>query len=345
VTSQPPTESRPASQFTAPLRELAALVLVGATAVLLFVAIIGLIPDNRRFPVDYLDYASIRFNNFVNLEVILFPLVAVLLATHLEPKVGRARLITAAALVELVVAGFFGLLFGTFIGFIGDVTDGSGRGALEALLSRVALLAVLGVALYAVLRIWLGLYHVPRPKPAPSQPGVYGQPHPHPQSQPQSQGQGQSGYTQGYGQPQHAQPQHAQPPAYGQPQYGQPQYGQPPAYGQPQYGQPSAYGQPSPYGQPPAHGQPAYGQQINPPPYAPPSPAPPAGSPPAPPAGSPPAPPAPVPQAPAEESPRVPQHGGQPEDPSRTQVIRPTDEPPADPGDDVTQRWERRPRE
>jgi hypothetical protein len=309
------------------------------------VAIIGLIPDDRRFPVDYLDYASIRFNNFVNLEVILFPLVAVLLATHLEPKVGRARLITAAALVELAVAGFFGLLFGTFIGFIGDVTDGSGRGALEALLSRVALLAVLGVALYAVLRIWLGLYHVPRPKPAPSQPGVYGQPHPHPQSQPQSQAQGQSGYTQGYGQPQHAQPQHAQPPAYGQPQYGQPQYGQPPAYGQPQYGQPSAYGQPSPYGQPPAHGQPAYGQQINPPPYAPPSPAPPAGSPPTPPAGSPAAPPAPVPQAPAEESPRVPQHGGQPEDPSRTQVIRPTDEPPADPGDDVTQRWERRPRE
>jgi hypothetical protein len=317
VTSQPPNESRPAGQFTMPLRELAALALVGATAVLLFVAVIGLIPDDQ-FGFDYPDYASLRFDGFVNLQTIAFPLVAVLLATHLEPKVPRARLITGVALIELAVAALLGLLFGTFLGFIGDATDGSARAALERLLTRVALLAVLGVALYAVLRVWLGLYHVPRPKPAPAQPGVYGQPR-HPQH-----GQ-QPGYPPGYGQPQ-------QSPAPG---YGQPPYGQPPGYGQPAYGQPMA----SPgYAPPPSQPAPTLSEQ----PTWSPSSAPPAGSPSS-------APPAAAPRAPADEAPRVPPQADESADPARTQVLRPADrppterptEPPAESGDDVTQRWER----
>ncbi|HEY3009179.1 MAG TPA: hypothetical protein VGJ63_14100 [Micromonosporaceae bacterium] len=190
--TQPPPAGRPARQFTTPLRELVALVLVAATAVLLFVALIKLIPDESRFPINYLDYSSLRFGDFVNLGTIAFPLLAVLLATHLEPKVGRAPLITSVALVELAVAAFFGLLFGTFLGFIGDVTDGSGRRAFEALLTRAAYLAVLGVVLYAVFRVWQGLYHVPRPKPAPAPPGTYGQPRMY--GQPQGYAHGQAGY-------------------------------------------------------------------------------------------------------------------------------------------------------
>ncbi|HEY2948145.1 MAG TPA: hypothetical protein VGJ53_07075 [Micromonosporaceae bacterium] len=312
MTTQPPPADRPASQFTTPLRELAALALVGATAVLLLVALIRLIPDDSRFPINYLDYSSLRFGDFVNLANIAFPLVAVLLATHVEPKVGRAPLITLVALVELAVAAFFGLLFGTLLGFIGDVTNGSGRGAFEALLTRATYLAVLGVVWYAVFRVWEGLYHVRRPKQAPAPPGVYGQP--------QSYGQPPGYPQQSYPQPGYA-PGHAQPPGYGQPAY-------PPTYGQPAPGAPQAY-------------PPGYGPSGDPTQLVPPAPPPPPAMPY----------PATPPTARAEAAPAAPQAapasapaspaGGPPEDPARTEVIRTADETPAGSDDRPTQEWER----
>jgi hypothetical protein len=268
------TGEKSASQFTLPLRELAAQVLIGATALLLLVAVIELlIPGAGRG--SFLDRASSSFGNFINLDRIAFPLLAVLLATHLRPAVGRAKLITLVALVEYAVSAFFGILFGLLVGFANTAGD-SARVAFESLLVHVAYTGVLGVAGYAVFRIWQGMYHVAKPA---NPPGVYGQP---------------GGYGGSYGQPAgyggtYGQPTQAGQAPYGQPGYGQPAqpttYGQPghpsappypdqtqaypQGYGQPGYGQqsyPSTYGQqsyPSTYGQPGSPAQPQSGPPLS----------------------------------------------------------------------------------
>ncbi|GAA4450790.1 hypothetical protein [Phytohabitans houttuyneae] len=226
MTTQPeatPSDGTSASQFTKPLRELAALVLLGATGVLLFVAILNLIPtgDFETFTGN----AAGSFDGFVNLATIGLPFLAVLLANHVQPVLGRAKVITLVALIEYAVAGFFGVVFGLFIGVV-KIADDSVFNALKAFLGRIAVLAVLAIAAYALVRIARGLYWVPKPKPAP---GMYGQP---------AYGQ-QPGYPPGYGQ---------------QPGYPQQQPGYPPAYGQPTAAYPQTYGQPGqqPYGAGPA---------------------------------------------------------------------------------------------
>lgn len=227
MTTQPeatPTDGTSASQFTKPLRELAALVLLGATAVLLFVAILNLIPTGEFE--TFTGNAAGSFDGFVSLVTIGLPFLAVLLANHIQPVLGRAKVITLVALIEYAVAAFFGVVFGLFIGVV-KIADDSLFNALKAFLVRIALLAVLAIAAYALVRVARGLYFVPKPQP---QPGMYGQP---------AYGQ-QPGYPQGYGQ---------------QPGYPQQQPGYPPAYGQPTAAYPQAYGQPGqqqPYGAGPA---------------------------------------------------------------------------------------------
>ncbi|MDG4774874.1 hypothetical protein [Solwaraspora sp. WMMD792] len=264
MTTQPeagPGDRPPARDLTMPLRELAAAVLLGATAVFLFTALLDLlVPYRLGFGPGFARRSADSFGNFVNLATIGFPLLAVLLATHLTPELGRARLMTLVALVEYAVAAVFGGLFGLLVGFV-VLVDDTIRGGFQAMLTRAAWLAVLGVAGYALWRIWQGRYQVARPKPPA--PGGYGPPP-------------------GYGPP-------GQPGPYGPPPPG---YGQPGPYHQPgQYGfhQPGQYGQP---GQPgPAYPPP---QPSGPHPMYAPPPAPSSG-PPAPPAPSsgPPAPPAP----------------------------------------------------
>jgi hypothetical protein len=232
LTTQPeaaPTDGAQASQHTKPLRELAALVLLGATAVVLFVAVLNLIPTGEFE--GFTDRARDSFDNFVNLGTIGLPFLAVLLANHVQPVLGRAKLITMIALIEYAVMAFFGVIFGLFIGVV-KIADDSVFNALKAFLGRTATLAVLAIAAYALVRVGRALYWVPKPKP---QPGVYGAP---------QYGQ-QPGYPQGYPQ-QPGYPQQQQQPGY------------PPAYGQPTAAYPQAYGQ---QGQPPAQ----YGAPQQPP--------------------------------------------------------------------------------
>ncbi|HEX8631486.1 MAG TPA: hypothetical protein VF755_25285, partial [Catenuloplanes sp.] len=213
MTSQPqaePIDAESARQRTKPLREIAALVLVAATAVLLFVAVLDLLIPYELGSRDFTSRSRDSFFNFVNVSTIGFPFLAVLLATHLTPPVGRARLITTIALVEVAVAAFFSTVFGLLVGVV-VIADDTIRGAFQGLLVRLAWLAVLGITGYAIYRVWLHLPPATRPNHPP------GYPHPYPQ-----QGYGQPGYPpQGYGQP--GQPQQG----YGQPGYPQPQYGQP----------------------------------------------------------------------------------------------------------------------
>jgi len=263
-----------------PLRDLAAWALVGAPAVLLFVAIIRLIPDGDGFA----NRAQDSFYSFVNLPTTFFPLAAVVLALLVQPPHPKARLITLIAAVEYAVAAFFAVVFGILVGLI-QIAGFSLRTAFEELLVRVAWLAVFALAGFAVYRIWRGMFHVAKPV---AQPGLYGQPqYGVPGSYP-----GQPGYGPPPGYP--GQPQPGQPQA-GQPQPGQPQSGQaPPGAGQPMWNQP-AYGQPpvpppAGWGPPPAATQPVPPPDATQPVSAQPFSGPPAGAPPfgGPPAGAPP---------------------------------------------------------
>jgi hypothetical protein len=254
VTSQPqpaPGDGRSAGQFLRPLRDLASYALVGAVAVLLFVALIRLIPDGEN---QFGFRTQDSFYGFVNLATIIFPLAAVLLALLVQPPHPRARLVVTVALVEYAVMAFFGVLFGVLVGLINHASNTSARVAFEELLVRAAWLAVFGVAAYALFQVWRGMFQVPRPQP---QPGVYGQPPQyHPGAYP-----GQPGYAP------------APPPGY------------PPGYPPQQPPAPQGFGQPGPYGAPPQN--PAWNQaptQVPPTgaPAAPPASAPPASAPPAP---------------------------------------------------------------
>ncbi|HET9518064.1 MAG TPA: hypothetical protein VFO77_10090 [Actinoplanes sp.] len=165
-----PDESPAAVQYLRPLRDIVALVLLGAAAMLIFVAVLRLIPSAD-------DYQSIRgaeqsFYGFVNLATIGLPLLAVLLATLIRPEHPKAKLITTVALIEYAVMAFFGVLFGFLIGLVGLVGS-SVRAAFEEFLVRGAWLAVFGVVAFAVFQLWRNVYNPPRPAPAP---GLYGQP-------------------------------------------------------------------------------------------------------------------------------------------------------------------------
>jgi hypothetical protein len=255
VTTQPPSPSAPAASpaaqtkdpvaVTAPLREWGALLLVVATAAFLLFALVDMVlaPDgSARFGVTpgFAARADAHFGDFVGLVTTFFPLVAVLLATHPKPASARAKLITLLALIDYGVAGLLGLI-SVFVAFFHQVTGDLVVSGFLGLLERLVWLAVFAFAGFVTLRIYLGAYVVPRPKPVP---GVYG--YPTYQGYPQ-----QAGYPQGY-------PQQGYPPQYpaaaGYPTGGYPVQ-QPPA--------------PAPTSVPPSTPYPAYA--VTPPSSAPPA--------------------------------------------------------------------------
>lgn len=164
------TEPTPARQLTQPLREPVALVLLGANSLLLFVGLLRLLTSATSAA----GRAGSAAITFTSIEVIVLPLLAVLLATHLHPVLPRAKLITQVALGQYAFSAFFGTL--TFL--IWSVDRLVSAVLLEAFLGFLSQLAGLGLLLVAgfmVYRIWRRLYYVPKPKP---QPGVYGAPQP-----------------------------------------------------------------------------------------------------------------------------------------------------------------------
>ncbi|MBB5479194.1 hypothetical protein [Micromonospora parathelypteridis] len=210
------SDATQARQLTKPLRELAALALLGANAVFLFVGLLRLIaPDG-----SVTDGAGGAFGAFIGVEAVALPLLAVLLATHISPVVPKAKLITQVALGEYAVSALFGTLT-MLIWTVGRLAEAEVLDALLGVLSRFAWMVIFAVAAWVVYTIWRAHYYVPRPKP---QPGVYGQPQP---GWPQQQG----------GWPAPGQP-------GGQPAGGWPTPGQPGGYPPAQF--PGQYGQPSP---------------------------------------------------------------------------------------------------
>lgn len=276
-----------ASQVTKPLRELAALVLLGANAVLLFVGLLRLlVPMDAYSTIG--GRAGSTFFVFVGVESAVLPVLAVLLATHVRPALPKAKLITQAALGEYAFAALFGAL--TFlIWLVGRLAEAEVLDAFLGLLTRLAWVAIFGVAAFVVYRIWRALFYVPKPKP---QPGVYGQAQPGWPQQP-------GGY-----------PAPGQPGGYPAPgQYGQPA---PPFNTAPPHAPQAA----PPFGAPQA--APPFGAPQPAPPFSAPQSAPQFGAPhPAPPFGQPPS------ADPTQAIPRQPVEPGQPaaEDSDRTQRL------------------------
>jgi hypothetical protein len=309
-------EAKPADQFTRPLRQPAAFVLLAANGLILLFAVMDLFAIFENWANNFLIRADSSFNEFVGVVSIGFPLLAVLLATHLKPPVPQARLITVLALVEYGVSALFGVLC-LLVSFLhGLMATGTTlglspiRSSVEEFVVRAGSLAVLAVAALAVFHVFQGVYAPVRPVSAAPYP-----PHGHP-------GYPQTGYPPPYGRPTGA-PYGAPPqqswagpgrpgPAFGG---GQPQ--QPSSYYPPQYAAPAQSGfAPPPAGQPssesPAGRTPAADDadrtQAIPPPGGPDD---------------------------ANRTQAIPPPGG-PEDADRTQAIPPPGGP-----DDPTQRWSR----
>jgi hypothetical protein len=159
------------------------VVLLAANALFLFFALVDLFvifEDWSNNFVNRIDASA--FGQFVGLVPVLFPLLAVLIATHLRPAVPQARLITVAALVEYGVSAVFGAIC-MLVGFLHGLTltgSVSGmsqpRAALETILVRGAWMVLLLFAAYAVYLLFQGLYAAPKPPPYPA-----GYPAPYPQ--------------------------------------------------------------------------------------------------------------------------------------------------------------------
>lgn len=260
------SDATQARQLTKPLRELAALALLGANAVFLFVGLLRFIAPNGYG--SFTDRAGSAFLAFIGLEAVGLPLLAVLLATHISPVLAKAKLITQVALIEYAVSAVFGTLT-MLIWTVGRLAEAEVLDALLGVLSRFAWMVIFAIAAWVVYTIWRAHYYVPRPKP---QPGVYGQPQP---GWPQQPGgwptPGQPG-----GQPQGGWPAPGQPGGYPPAaQYGQPS----PPFQAPQSAPPFPQSAPPhPQSAPPFPATPQSAPPVNP---APPSPAaPPFGQPP-----------------------------------------------------------------
>ncbi|MEU5938268.1 hypothetical protein ABZ807_03610 [Micromonospora sp. NPDC047548] len=257
-----PNDATQARQLTRPLRELAALVLLGANAVLLLVGLIRLLAPASGYG-TFSGRAGSTFFSFVGIESAVLPLLAVLLATHVSPVVPRAKQITQVAVGEYA----FGALFGTLtflIWLVGRLAEAEVLDALLGMLTRAAWFAVFAAAAFVAYRVWRAFYQPSRPRP---QPGVYGQPQP---GWPQQSGQ--AGYP-AAGYPPPGQP--GAHPATGYPSAGQ--YGQPAPSSAPPFGTPQSA---PPFGAAPQSAPPFGAAPQSAPPFAGPNTAPPFGQPP-----------------------------------------------------------------
>ena len=280
-------EKRP-SQFTKPYRQLVAFVLLAANALVLLIAFADVFFVFDGWAEFFGARAGAQAERFVGITAVALPLLAFLLATHIQPMVEQAKMITLVTLAEYA----FSLLFGAVCvlgGFLGEVTGADEavsnspvRSAFETLLIRLTWLAILGLVAFLVLQVYRGVFVVPKPVQAIPY-GVYGQPG-YPQPGYPQQGYPQQGYPQqGYPQPGYAQQPYAQPGYPQQQPYAQPGYAQQPPAGYPQpYGQPTPTMQApvatqaaqSPYAAPPPAAQPVSGQPAQPAPAQPAGPAP-----------------------------------------------------------------------
>jgi hypothetical protein len=171
ITTAGQAPGTPARQFTQPLRETVALTLLAGNAVFLVLGFSGLFFVIDGWAAGFGERCAAAYDAFVGPTSLGLPVVAMLVATHVAPMVRRTRTILIAALAELGVSAFFGAI--TYLGaFANDLS--SARATVEGLLRRSVWLGFLVLACVVVVRVWMGLY--PAPKPRPAGYATYGQP-------------------------------------------------------------------------------------------------------------------------------------------------------------------------
>jgi hypothetical protein len=135
-------------------RALAAWALLGYTALYLFFEFFDWLLPGGTFS------GRSAGAGFHNLFVMAMPLVAVLLAAYVTPELAMARLIAMIALIEYVVALFFGVV--TLLIGLGAVFDGADTlrrvfDGLRYLVLGVAELGLVVIASYVVFRAYTKL--------------------------------------------------------------------------------------------------------------------------------------------------------------------------------------------
>jgi hypothetical protein len=235
-----------ASQYTKPIRLIAAFILLGAAALLLLANIIQLVPtDQTSFTVR----AGSGVSGFLGWATVLPPVLAVLLVSHWRPMLAQTKIVALIAMIEygvMLLLGLIGTIAGAYHNFTNTGAYAGIGDAAGILLGDLALLALGGAGGLVTFLVFRGLA---APKPAAL--GQYGQA-----------GYGQQGYPQqGYGQQQYgqAQQQYAQQQAQAA-QYGQAQQAADPA-AQQAAAQQAAQQQAAQQGAAQQYGQQAYGQQ------------------------------------------------------------------------------------
>ena len=93
-------EEKDASRYTLPLRQPAAFALLVVNGVTLLFAVVDLLLVFQDWSPNFLNGVDTSFGTFVGVVSVTFPLLAVLLATHIKPVLAQARLITVGALIE-----------------------------------------------------------------------------------------------------------------------------------------------------------------------------------------------------------------------------------------------------
>ena len=115
--------------------------------------------------------------SFTSLAEMAMPVIAVLLATQVQPMLSSAKLIATIALVEyavIVVLGLLTLLIG--VGAVADARIGSAHQSLDVLayfvlgLGRLALAAIAGIVSYQAFTRLGGSISVGSTRPNPSAP-------------------------------------------------------------------------------------------------------------------------------------------------------------------------------
>jgi hypothetical protein len=144
-----------ADQSVKPLRPLFTLALLGYAALHLgFTFLSWILPQEGTTLVSRSQSAG-----FLDLVVMFFPLLAVLVATHIAPQAAGAKIFAMVALVEYAVAVVFGgITFLIGLGGLGWVdTFAETIDALGHVVLTVARIGLAALAGYAVLRVFLAV--------------------------------------------------------------------------------------------------------------------------------------------------------------------------------------------
>jgi hypothetical protein len=145
----------PRASVLASPRAAAAWALVGYAALFLFFRFFQWILPGGGGLSDRSAHAG-----FADLFVMAMPVLAVLLAVHVQPMLASARLIATIALIEYAVSLFFGVI--TLLIGLPAVFDGISRareamGALEYLVLGIGALALEMIAAWVVLQAYQAL--------------------------------------------------------------------------------------------------------------------------------------------------------------------------------------------